>query len=82
LYLICKITVLLFPDGLWFQTKKGPTAGAGPDKVNRPPRERGTGSKELPSALLMAIGLQALAALVVVHLETAFLFKVTHLKFL
>lgn len=36
---------------------------------------------ELPGALLVAIGLQALAALVVVHFETAFLFEVTHVKF-
>lgn len=34
----------------------------------------------LPSALLVAIGLQALFALVLVHLETAFLFEVTHGK--
>lgn len=32
----------------------------------------------LPSALFMAIGLQALFALVLVHLEAAFLFEVTH----
>ena len=32
----------------------------------------------LPSALFMAIGLQTLFALVLVHLETAFLFEVTH----
>jgi hypothetical protein len=32
----------------------------------------------LPRALFMAIGLQALFALVLVHLETAFLFEVTH----
>ncbi len=32
----------------------------------------------LPSALLVAIGLQTLFALVLVHLETAFLFEVTH----
>jgi hypothetical protein len=32
----------------------------------------------LPRALLVAIGLQALFALVLVHLETAFLFEVTH----
>ena len=32
----------------------------------------------LPGALFMAIGLQALFALVLVHLETAFLFEVTH----
>jgi hypothetical protein len=42
-----------------------------------------TGSKSsrrllLPSALLVAIGLQALFALVLVHLQTAFLFEVTH----
>ena len=34
----------------------------------------------LPSTLFMAIGLQALFALVLVHLETAFLFEVTHVK--
>ena len=33
-----------------------------------------TSSNELPSALLMAIGLQTLTAFVVVHLETTFLF--------
>jgi hypothetical protein len=32
----------------------------------------------LPSALLVAIGLQALFALVLIHLQTAFLFEVTH----
>jgi hypothetical protein len=32
----------------------------------------------LPRALLVAIGLQTLFALVLVHLETAFLFEVTH----
>jgi len=34
----------------------------------------------LPSALLMAVGLQALFALVLVHLEAAFLFEVTHVE--
>ena len=32
----------------------------------------------LPRALLVAVGLQALFALVLVHLEAAFLFEVTH----
>ena len=32
----------------------------------------------LPSALLVSIGLQALFALVLIHLQTAFLFEVTH----
>lgn len=32
----------------------------------------------LPRALFMPIGLQALLTLVLVHLETAFLFEVTH----
>ena len=32
----------------------------------------------LPSALLMAIGFQTLFALVLVHLQTAFLFEVAH----
>jgi hypothetical protein len=32
----------------------------------------------LPSALLVTIGLQALLALVLVHLETALLFEVAH----
>jgi hypothetical protein len=35
-------------------------------------------SSLLPGALLVAIGLQALFALVLVHLEAAFLFEVTH----
>ena len=33
----------------------------------------------LPSPLLVAIGLQALTTLVLAHLETAFLFEITHL---
>ncbi len=32
----------------------------------------------LPCTLFMAIGLQALAALVLIHLKTTFLFQVTH----
>ena len=35
-------------------------------------------SSVLPRALLVAIGFQTLAAFVIVHLETTFLFKVTH----
>jgi hypothetical protein len=34
----------------------------------------------LPSALFVAVGFQALFALVLVHLETAFLFEVTHVE--
>jgi hypothetical protein len=33
----------------------------------------------LPSPLLMAVGLQALTTLVFAHLETTLLFKITHL---
>ena len=32
----------------------------------------------LPRALLMAVSLQALFALMLIHLQTAFLFEVTH----
>jgi hypothetical protein len=32
----------------------------------------------LPSTLLVAIGLQALSALVLVHLKAAFLFEISH----
>ena len=43
--------------------------------------EEGDGSVLLlPSALFMAVGLQALFTLVLVHLETAFLFEVTHVE--
>ncbi len=59
-------------------TKKDPAMEAGSWKVHRRPAERVPELRTLPSPLFVAVGFQALAALVVVHLETAFLFKVTH----
>lgn len=61
--------------------KKDPATGAGSWKLDWVSAYERTRPEELPGALLVAIGLQALAALVVVHFETAFLFEVTHIKF-
>ena len=79
-YLICKFICIyvLCPKRRY---KKDPAFEAGSCKANHSPTGRVQGLRILPSALLMAIGFQALAALVIVHLETAFLFEVTHLKY-
>ena len=59
--------------------KNLPRGEAGFDKRRRNPLSA-CARLLLPRALFVAVGLQALFALVLVHLEAAFLFEVTHVK--
>jgi hypothetical protein len=58
--------------------KQKPAANRAAGPVFSQRSARDDGSLFLPRALLVAVRLQALAALVLVHLQTAFLFQVTH----
>lgn len=69
----CGLTVLFDAQKRERDTKNPPAIGSVGNKTIKI-----AGSLLLPSALLMAIGLQTLAALVFVHLETAFFLEVAH----
>jgi hypothetical protein len=63
-----------------FSRASGKTKPAGMRRVRKSRPIKGPTSL-LPRALLVAISLQALAALVLVHFQTSFLFQITHVMF-
>jgi hypothetical protein len=66
------------------QGEKGinaPPVSIYPYLKEKPAAVRGGFGLFLPRTLLVAIGLQALSALVLVHLEAAFLLEVSHMEF-
>lgn len=72
------VAIYLFFKGRGRNTTKNPPVTGGFAKVLSWPREQPVDLHELPRALLVPVRLQTLAALVLRHLQTTFLFEITH----